>query len=102
MALFGTDRMVYRRAGVGERAKHVVSKRETAWREYVDAMHAQLAAAERLNERLAFFVGSPPREPRALEERDWEDWSGLLYEAERTARGHRQALERYREARGDG
>ena len=76
-----------------------MSKRDAAWREYVDAMHAHLAAAERLNERLAFFVGSPEREPLALEDRDWDDWSGLLFEAERTARAHRQALERYRETR---
>ena len=72
---------------------------EESWRAYVAAMHAHLAASERLGERLAFFTGTPPREPLTLDAADWEDWSALLYDVERAARAHRQAFERYREAR---
>lgn len=73
-------------------------RRHDAWRAYVAAMRAHLAAEERARERLSFYVGSPSREPLTLLPQDWDDWQSLLAEVEQAVAAHRSALERYRRA----
>lgn len=66
---------------------------DAAWLDYLTAMRAHLAHAERLAGSLPYFVGDDFAQPRDPSGRNSQAWLDLLREAAELARRHREALE---------
>lgn len=68
---------------------------QRAWLRYLDAMNRHLASAERMRDRLQYYVGRPPRMPLELGDAEAAAWRDLIAESEESAASHRQALEAF-------